>query len=71
MSEENKDSICINCVYGSQPHGYFPIFCVFDAKHIKVMWHNKYKCKHFDQCPNLPEPEQNQKPFQIIKCKKL
>ena len=65
------DSICVNCIYGSQPYGVYPIICVFDANHIKEMWEDKFKCKNFEQAPEFQEEVIGPlEPFQVIKCKK-
>lgn len=61
-----KECICLNCLYGSQPMGYFPIICV-QGKRIKEMWEEKYRCKYFEPCPE-PEPEPPQTPWQAIIC---
>ena len=62
-----KESICLDCIYGSQPHGVYPIICVFSAKHIKEMWHDVFKCKHFDKAPDpVEEVTEPMKPFQIV-----
>lgn len=66
---KNEDGLCQDCVYGSQPHGYFPIFCVH-GKRTKELWHEVFKCKHFEKCPDFPEPEK-MKPFEVIKTKEL
>jgi len=58
-----KESICLKCLYGSQPLGYYPIVCVFDE--IKEMWEDKFKCKHFEPVPEDPPPPE-QTPWQVI-----
>ena len=65
MQEKTNDSICLNCLYSSQPHGYFPIICV-QGKRIKEMWEDKTECRHFEPCPS--EEVEKQEPFNIIKC---
>ena len=65
VSQEKKENICHNCIYGNQPYGYYPVVCVYDAKHIKELWHDKFKCKHFEECPVEPP---KQEPFKIVKC---
>ena len=55
---DDRPSICLNCIYGSQPYGYYPIVCVH-GKRSKVMYHDKTQCKHFEACPDenqLPPP---------------
>lgn len=47
---DDKSSICLNCIYGSQPYGYYPIVCVH-GKRSRDMYHDKTKCKHFEACP--------------------
>lgn len=59
-----KQSICLDCIYGSQPFCYYPIVCVH-GKSPKDMYEDKYKCKHFEKVPEEPE-EQAQIPFQTI-----
>ena len=54
MKKENKESICLSCLYGSQPYCYYPIVCV-QGKRSKKMWHDVHKCKHFEQCPDNPD----------------
>lgn len=65
----NKECLCLNCIYGGQPYGYFPIVCVH-GKRVKEMWHEVFRCKHFERCPEPPElklPEvPKQKPWQVI-----
>ena len=53
MEKEDKESICLNCLYGNQPYGYYPIVCVH-GKRSKDMYHDVFRCKHFEPCP---EPE--------------
>lgn len=45
-----QESICLNCIYGAQPYGYYPIICVH-GKRSKEMYHDKTQCKHFEACP--------------------
>ena len=47
---DEQKSICLNCIYGGQPYGYYPIVCVH-GKRSREMWHDKTKCKHFEPCP--------------------
>lgn len=47
---DEQESICLNCIYGNQPYGYYPIVCVH-GKRSREMWHDKTKCKHFEPCP--------------------
>jgi len=61
-----KESICLNCIYGSQPYGYYPIVCVYDAEHIREMWYDKHHCRRCELCPEPPK----QKPWQVIITKK-
>ena len=56
--------ICLDCLYGSQPYGYFPIICCH-GKRIKEMWEEKYRCKYFEPCPE-PEPEPTMQPWQVL-----
>lgn len=61
---ENKDSkdkecLCFNCIYGGQPYGYFPIVCVH-GKRVKDMYHEVFKCKHFEKCPDFTEEEKQE-----------
>ncbi len=66
MESKNNECICLNCIYGSQPYGYFPIVCVH-GKRIREMWDEKFNCKHFDKCPEPEEsPSVRQTPFQVI-----
>ena len=51
---EEKESMCLNCLYGSQLYCYYPIVCVH-GKRSKDMYHDVYKCKHFEPCPETPE----------------
>jgi len=60
----NKECLCINCIYGGQPYGYFPIVCVH-GKRVKDMWHEVYSCKHYEACPEMPEPPK-MKPWKVI-----
>ena len=68
MSDQ-KECLYVNCIYGSQPYGYFPIVCV-QGKRIKEMWHETFKCKHFEACPEMPEPPKME-PFNVIINKKI
>lgn len=45
MEEEEKKSICLECVYSAQPYNYYPIVCV--RKRIKEMYYDKEKCRNF------------------------
>ena len=54
--------LCLDCLYGAQPYGYFPIVCVH-GKRIKEMWHEVFRCRHFEPCPE-PEVEPEQEPWQ-------
>ena len=47
---KNKESICLSCLYGSQPYCFYPIVCV-QGKRSKEMWYDVHKCKHFEPCP--------------------
>ncbi len=58
MKEEDKESICLSCLYGSQPYCYYPIVCVH-GKRSKDMYHDVHKCKHFEPCPETPAPPMN------------
>ena len=60
-----RHSICLGCLYGSQPFCYFPIVCVQDVDNIKEMWEEKYCCRYFEPCPE-PEPEPTMQPWQVI-----
>lgn len=51
--EEVKHCLCIDCLYGSQPYGYFPIVCVH-GKRSKDMWREVFTCRHFERCPDQP-----------------
>lgn len=57
-------SICLDCLYGSQPYGYFPIVCVH-GKRIVEMWHEKFRCRYFKPCPE-PEPPPRQELWRVI-----
>ena len=59
-----RECLCPDCIYGSQPFGYLPIVCV-QGKRGKVMYHEVFKCKHFEKCPDFPEQEK-MKPFEVI-----
>jgi len=59
---------CRECLYGSQPHGYFPIVCCHGKRTVE-MWHEKYSCRHFEPCPELEE-EPAMNPWQVIKTNK-
>ena len=60
---DDRPSICLNCIYGSQPYGYYPIVCVH-GRRSRNMYHDKTKCKHFEACPDenheLNEPMEQQ-----------
>lgn len=60
-----KECLCLNCLYGSQPYSYFPIVCV-SGKRIKEMYHDVYVCKHYAPCPEIPRVEQE--PWKVIIC---
>ena len=60
----DKECLCLNCIYGGQPYGYFPFVCV-QGKKSKEMWHEVFKCKHFEACHELPELPK-MKPFEVI-----
>ena len=60
----DKECLCFNCIYGGQPYGYFPIVFVHGKK-SKDMYHEVFKCKHFEACPDLPELPK-MKPFQVV-----
>ena len=64
MAQTTKRCICLDCLYSSQPYGYFPIICVHGERIIE-MWHEKHCCKHFEPCP-APEPEPTMQPWQVI-----
>ena len=61
-----NDGLCQDCIYGSQPWGYFPIFCVH-GKRTKTLWREKTACADFERAPEPPEPPK-QVPWQVIKC---
>jgi len=63
--EMERECLCLDCIYSSQPYGYFPIVCV-QGKRIKEMWHEVYTCKHREKCPEPPK----QIPWQVIICNK-
>ena len=66
MNDVTKRCICLDCLYSSQPCGYFPIVCV-RGKRIREMWEERYSCKYFEPCPEpCPEPEPTQEPWQMI-----
>ena len=46
----DQQSICLNCLYGCQPFGYYPFVCVH-GKRAVTLYHDKAKCKHFEPCP--------------------
>lgn len=54
--DKDKDSICLDCIYGSQPYNYYPIVCVYNVKRFKEMWYDKRTCKHFERVPEPPKP---------------
>ena len=60
---KERKSICLDCLYGSQPYGYFPIVCVH-GKTSKDMYEEKFKCKHFEPSQDFLQPRQT--PFQVI-----
>ena len=64
-NKNERTCICLDCIYGSQPYGYFPIVCV-QGKKSKDMYHEVFKCKHFEACPKMPEPPK-MKPFEVMK----
>lgn len=51
-----KQSICLDCIYGSQPFCYYPIVCVH-GKRPKDMYEDKYKCKHFEKASDESEEQ--------------
>ena len=63
MSDQ-KECLCLNCIYGGQPYGYFPFVCVH-GKRVREMYHEVFKCKHFERCPEPPEPPK-MKPFEVV-----
>ena len=63
-----RECLCLDCIYGSQPYGYFPIVCV-QGKRCKEMWHEVFKCKHFEKCPE--QKSLKQEPWKVIKNKEL
>lgn len=63
--EVEQESICVNCLYGSQPLGYYPIVCCFSD--IKEMRYDKHKCNNYKKANNeQPKIEVPQMPWQII-----
>lgn len=64
-----RECLCLDCIYGSQPYGYLPIVCV-QGKRVKDMWHEVYSCKHFKGCPEQSEPPK-QEPWKVIKNKDI
>jgi len=48
---DDQQSICLNCIYGGQPYGYYPIVCVHGKRSME-MYHDKKTCKHFEACPD-------------------
>jgi len=62
-----RDSICVDCIYGAQPGGVYPIICVFDANDLKEMWHDKFKCANFKKAPEFQEEVIGpMEPFQVM-----
>ena len=57
----NKECLCLNCIYGSQPYGYFPIVCVHGKK-SKDMYHEVFWLKDWITvkriCPDKIELEE-------------
>ena len=63
-------SICLDCLYGGQPFGYFPIVCAYGK--INEMYYEKHKCKNFTRAADYQEQpvaaeETPQTPWQVIK----
>ena len=59
-----QESICINCLYGSQPLGYYPIVCCFSD--IKELRYDKKQCKNYKKANNeRPKIDVPQIPWQI------
>lgn len=54
-----KECLCLNCIYGGQPYGYFPIVCVYGKK-VKDMYYEVFNCKHFERCPDISEAEKQE-----------
>lgn len=69
MAHSDK-GLCDNCIYGSQPHGYFPIICVY-GKRINELWQDKTDCQHFERCPEQRKQQnkKKQEPFKVITLK--
>lgn len=73
MKQNKEEKFCGECCwfYGGQPYGYFPFICVLGKK-SKEMWHEVFKCKHFEACPEFPE-RLKMEPWNVIvnrKCHK-
>ena len=65
-NKNERTCICLDCIYGSQPYGYFPIVCVYGNR-SRDMYYERYKCNHFEKCPELPESEAvSQEPWKVI-----
>lgn len=56
-----RECLCLDCIYGIQPYGYFPIVCVH-GKEIKEMWHEVFNCKYHFPAPEPPKME----PWKVI-----
>lgn len=56
--------LCLDCLYGNQPYGYFPFVCVH-GKRSKTMYHEVFTCRHFEPCPEQA-PTEEQEAWQII-----
>jgi len=54
--EQEKQCLCLGCLYGAQPYGYFPIVCV-QGKRSRTMYHETFTCRHFEPCPDETEED--------------
>ena len=63
MVKEETESICLSCIYGSQPFNYYPIVCV--RGRMKEMWYDKHNCKHFEKVPEQIE-NKDKEPWEVV-----
>ncbi len=56
MKEKTKHCLCLDCLYGTQPYGYFPFVCVA-GKRAMTMYHETFTCRRFEPCSDETEED--------------